>query len=125
MASSIVVAVAVLCAGAPTTDVAVWKNGPVSAASIKGGTLKVPLPNEPSGLAGLAPKPPSRGNAASAGLREDSTPVLKLKLLVPTLAPALPWHRLHPTPRKDRRPASAPGSDITTVPRVSSLVRPV
>src|ERR1043165_297488 len=103
MASSIVVAVATLCAGAPTIEVAVWKNGPVSAASISGGTLNVPSPNEPSGR-GVVPKPPSRGNAASAGLRDDSTPVLKLKLLVPAFAPALPWQRSHPTPRKDSRP---------------------
>src|SRR5262245_47251586 len=122
MASSIVVAVATLCAGAPTIEVAVWKNGPVSAASISGGTLNVRSPNEPSGR-GVVPKPPSCGKAASAGLRDDSTPVLKLKLLVPMLAPALPWQALQPTPRNRLRPFSAPASDITTLLSTSSLVR--
>src|SRR5882672_3480671 len=115
MASSMTVAVAVLWAGAPTIDVAVWKNGPVSAASISGGTLNVPSPNEPSGLAGVVPNPPSCGNIARAGLRDDSTPVLKLKLAPPALAPALPWHALHPTPRNSVRPVSAPASDIMTL----------
>src|SRR5678815_2475950 len=123
MASSIVLAVSVLCAGAPTTDVAVWKNGPVSAASISGGTLNVPSPNEPSGF-GLVPKPPSRGKPASAGLRADSTPVLKLKLKPPAFAPALAWQRVQPTPMNDWRPDSAPWSDITMLPIASSLLRP-
>src|SRR5438477_300815 len=72
------------------------------ASCISGGTLNVLSPNEPSGLAGEARKPPSCGNAASAELRADSTPVLKLRLPPPpklALAPALPWHPLHPTVR--------------------------
>jgi len=87
-----VVAVSVLCADAPVIETAVWKNGPVSAASISGGVLNEPLPSEPSGLAGAVRNPPSWGNAASAGLRDDSTPVLKLRLPPPpnpALAPAL------------------------------------
>ena len=36
-----VVATSVLCAEAPLIVVAVWKNGPVSAASMSGGTLNV------------------------------------------------------------------------------------
>src|SRR4051812_30030015 len=108
-----VVAVSVLWADAPVTDVAVWKNGPVSAASISGGVLNVPLPNEPSAFAGVARKPPSCGNAARAGLRADSTPVLKLRLPPPpnaALAPALLWQPLHPTVRNLVRPASARAS---------------
>jgi hypothetical protein len=69
--------VATLWADAPEIDVAVWKKGPVSAASISGGTLNVPSPNTEFVLLARAPKPPSCGNDASAGLRDDFTPVLK------------------------------------------------
>src|SRR5688500_9519201 len=92
----------VLWADAPLTVTAVWKNGPVSAASTSGVVLNVPSPNEPSGFAGSKDRPPSRGNDASALWRADSTPVLKLRLPLGTppkaaLAPRLEWQPLQPT----------------------------
>lgn len=54
-----------------------------------------------------APQYLAEGEAASAGWRADSTPVLKLRLPPPpklALAPALVWQVLHPTLRNLVRP---------------------
>src|SRR3569832_2770086 len=82
----------------------VWKNGPVSAASISGGVLKVPLPYESSAPSPSAsklndvtpgpPKPPSKGmpSVFRSATRERSTPVLQFRLhAAATFAPALLW----------------------------------